>query len=373
MSRLLAFNLAVDADDPVLGFTTGWLNGLAAHYDRVDVITMRAGRLDVAPNVRVFSVGKERGWSELRRAAEFYRLLRARLAEGRYAACFAHMMPLFAVMGAPLLRRAGVPVTLWYTHRSPHWTVRAALPLVRRVVTAAPDSFPIPTPKLRVLGHGIDTDLFSPSEPSVQPGSVAGVSAATSSPSTIERGPGGEVVHVARLMPIKHQDTLIRAIAAAPGTRAAFVGEVPPGQDESYPQRLAELAAELGITDRVRFTGPLPAAGVRDAYRAAFTAVNLSPPGLFDKAALEAMACAVPTIVTNPAFDDLLGGDVALLRTSGPEDVDGLAERLRALHALSAHDRAALGARLRERTVAAHSLDRLIERLVRVIETGEPE
>ncbi|MFN8378909.1 MAG: glycosyltransferase family 4 protein [Anaerolineae bacterium] len=360
MSRLLLFNLATDADDPILGFTTVWINRLAACYDAVDVITMRKGHLSVAENVCVYSVGKERGWSEPRRVVEFTRLLGARLSEHRYEACFAHMMPLFAVLGAAQLKAARLPVTLWYTHRSPHWTVRAALPLVRRVVTAAPDSFPIATPKLRVLGHGIDTDFFSPNFmlPSLLPKG--------------ERQGARAVVHVARLMPIKHQATLIRAIANVPETRAVMIGDVPPGKDPGYPAQLSALAAELGTESRVTFAGALPAAGVRDAYRAAFAAVNLSPPGLFDKAALEAMACAVPTLVTNPAFDDLLAGDEALLRTGGPDDVDGLASRLRALLALSDAERTALGLRLRERTIATHSLDGLIKRLVKVLKTGEP-
>jgi len=180
------------------------------------------------------------------------------------------------------------------------------------------------------------------------------------------------IVHVARLMAIKHQATLIRAVAAVPETRAVFIGDVPPGQDAAYPGELAALAAKLGAEGRVTFAGAQPAEGVRDAYRAAFAAVNLSPPGLFDKAALEAMACGVPTLVANPAFDDLLGDDAALLRTGGPDDVDGLAERLRALLDMPEAERAALGLRLRERTIAAHSLDGLIERLVRVLKTGEP-
>ena len=359
MRRLLLFNLATDADDPVLGFTTAWLNRLAARYGAVDVITMRAGRLDVAENVQVWSVGKERGYSEARRAAEFFRLLQARLSQHHYAACFAHMMPLFAVMGAPQLRAARVPVTLWYTHRSRTLMLRAAVPLVRRVVTAAPDSFPIPTSKLRVLGHGVDTEFFSPSALTPRP--------------PLPQGEGErDVVHVARLMPIKHQATLIRAVAAAPGWRAVLVGDVPPGKDLTYPGHLQALAAELGVSDRVTFAGALPAVGVRDAYRAGFAAVNLSPAGLFDKAALEAMACGLPALVSNPAFDDLLGEDVGLLRIAGPDDVDGLAERLRALSRMTDAEWRAIGLHLRERTVAAHSLDGLIARLVRVLETGEP-
>jgi glycosyltransferase involved in cell wall biosynthesis len=359
MRRLLLFNLATDADDPVLGFATGWVNRLAAHYDAVEVITMRAGRLAVADNVRVWSVGKERGYSEARRAAEFQRLLRARLSEGRFVACFAHMMPLFAALGAPQLSAAGVRTTLWYAHRSRTRTVQAAVRLVYRVVTSRHDTFPVPTPKLRVIGQGIDTDFFSP-YPSASDGTQA-------------VHMNSDVVLVARLMPIKRHDTLIRAVAATPGTRAVFVGDVPPSQDTTYPAQLSALAGQLDASERVVFAGAKLADGVRDAYRGAFAAVNLSPPGLFDKAALEAMSCALPTFVTNPAFDNVLGEDRELLRVRDGDDVDGLAERLRTLQVMPHDERFAIGSRLRKRLMTTDSIETFIPRLVRVLETGEPE
>ena len=352
--NLLLFNLATDADDPILGFTTQWINHLAAHFERVDVITMRAGRLEVAPNARVFSVGKERGYGEARRALEFYKLLGGLLARERYAACFAHMMPLFAVMGAPLLIPARVPITLWYTHRQDHRTLRLAEAVSRRVVTAAHDSFPFSSPKLRVLGHGIDTDLFHPPR--------AGESTLPDQPRY--------VVHVARLMPIKHQTTLIRALPEVPGAVAVLVGDERP-EAPDYRQQLETLAADLGVGDRLTFTGSLPPEGVRTWYHRAAAAVNLSPVGLFDKAALEAMACAAPTIVSNPAFDPLLGADIGRLRIDSPDDHAGLAQRLNALFALDPVERAALGAAISARTVESHSLEGLIARLVRVLITGE--
>jgi len=69
------------------------INALAARCEAVDVITMRAGRLAVAPNVRVYSVGKERGYGEPRRLVEFYRLLFRLLRTQRYDACFATCSP----------------------------------------------------------------------------------------------------------------------------------------------------------------------------------------------------------------------------------------------------------------------------------------
>jgi glycosyltransferase involved in cell wall biosynthesis len=279
------------------------------------------------------------------------------------------MMPLFALMGAPLLRLCNIPITLWYTHRSPHWTVRLGMMVSRRVVTAAPDSFPFSTPKLRVIGHGIDTDFFSPERPP-HPLALHAVPPLH----VMERGSGGEVsiVHVARLMPIKHQTTLLRAVSALPDAHAVFVGDVPPEQDTDYRAELEQRARELGITNRVTFAGSQSPEGVRDWYHRATAAVNLSPPGLFDKAALEAMAVGVSTIVSNSAFDSLLGEDAALLRIPAPDDYVALTERLSLLLALPHEQRCAIGERLRARVVASHSFDALIPRLVNVLNTGEP-
>ncbi len=351
--NLLLFNLATDADDPLLNFTTTWINRLAAHYQRIDVITMRAGRLTVAPNVTVHSVGKERGYGEARRAAEFYRILSRLLRERRYFTCFAHMMPLFAVMGAPLLR--GTPITLWYAHRQPHLILRLATAVSYRAVTSVAPSFPVQTPKLRVIGQGIDADFFAPDV-------GAGLRPAPTD--------SLYVVQVARLMPIKHQATLIRALPEVPDACAVFVGDVPPETDPAYRRALELLAAQLGVADRVSFVGSQPPQGVRDWNRRAAVAVNLSPLGLFDKAALEGMAVGVPTVVASDAFDDVIGADPRL-RISDPDDHAALAARLRDLLTCSDAERAQIGASLRMRVIAAHSLDGLIERLVSVLNTGE--
>ena len=349
--NLLLFNLATDTDDPLLSFAVGWINRLAAFYERIDVITMRAGRLTTAPNVCVHSVGKEKGNSEPRRAAEFYRILSRLLRERRYTACFAHMMPLFALMSAPLLRPRGIPITLWYAHRQPHTILRLATVVSARVVTSVAPSFPLQTPKLRVIGQGIDTEFFSPDES--QP-------ASTDLP---------YIVHVARLMPIKHQATLIRALAEVPEAQIVFVGDVPPGADAGYRAELETLARDLGVAERITFAGNQSAEGVRDWNRRAALAVNLSPIGLFDKAALEGMAVGVPTIVGSTAFDDVIGDNS--LRLDDLDDARGLAARLRDVLVLPDEKRRALGMTQRSRVVEAHSLDGLTRKLVSVLNTGE--
>lgn len=347
--RLLLFNLRMDLDDPVLGFAVRWVNALATQYDAVDVLTMQAGRYEVPANVRVFSVGRERGYSEARRLLLFYARLLDLLRRHRYSACFAHMMPLFAALGGPLLALRRVPLTLWYTHRQPGRVLALATRFSRHIVTAAPGSFPYATPKLRVIGHGIDTEFFAPAP----------------APATAAR-----VVYVARLAPIKQQHLLLEAAAGLADAEIVLVGDVPPADGPAYRERLQAQIHAAKLSARVQMPGSLPPAAVRDQLHAAAVAVNLSPPGLFDKAALEALACGLPTLVASPDFAPLLSEDAPRLLLEWPVSAEALRAKIAALLALDPAERARIGAGLRARVSTAHSLPQLIARLVQVLQTA---
>jgi glycosyltransferase involved in cell wall biosynthesis len=333
----------VDTGDWLRAFIVPWIRALAARVERLDVITLERGLAELPDNVAVYSMGKERGYSRPRELVEFYRALGSVVRD--VDVIFSHMTPRYAWLSAPLAMINRQPQILWYTHRHIDLELRLATAVCRYIATAAPESFPLRTGKVRALGHGIDSEYFSPD------------------PRCVPDNPP-LVVHVARIMPIKHQDALLRAVAALPGVHAALVGAVPTGQDAAYLTRLQDLARDLDIQDRVTFTGGLLAGAVRDLYRRATVAVNLSPSGLFDKAALESMLTGTPTIVSSPAFDTLLGEYMLRLRIDGPEDVEGLTERLRSLIALSPDERQTMTSSIRKRVKAAHSLDGLMDRLV---------
>ena len=351
--RLLLFNLTTDDSDPVLGFACGWIRELAARCEFVDVITMYRGTHQLPPNVRVYSAGRERGLNKPLRLARFYRLLLRLLRERRYDACFAHMMPLFAGLAGPLLSARGIPTALWYTHRARSAQLRLGLAMSRRAVSADETSFPYRTAKLRVIGHGIDCDFYAPTDEQVAAEDAAPL-----------------VLQVARLAAIKHQATSIAAVAETEA-RLALIGGAQPGSPPAYERELRALIRQLGAEERFRLVGDAPAAEIVGWYRRATVAVNMSPAGLFDKAALESMACGVPTVVCNPAFAPLLGEYAELLLVAGPDDVAGLRERLARLLALSAAERAAIGAVLRSNVRREHSLPALVKRLLAVLRTGE--
>jgi glycosyltransferase involved in cell wall biosynthesis len=333
----------VDERDWLLAFTLKWIRALAARVERLDVIALEQREAELPENVFVQSMGKERGYSRPRELWTFYRALGRVI--GDVDVVFSHMTPRYTWLSAPWAALYRKPQMMWYTHRQIDWELRLALASCKYAVTAVPESFPLQSPKVLAFGHGIDTEFFRPD-----------------AQCPLDDPP--LIVQVARLMPIKHQETLLRAVAAVPDIRAALIGGTPPGQNPAYLDDLKALVRDLGITDRVTFTGGLQAEAVRDFYRRATVSVNLSPPGLFDKAALESMLVGVPTIVCNSAFDALLGDHAERLRITAPDDGSGLAARLQSLLALSSEEHGAMGLDIRERVKAAHSLDRLMDRLV---------
>ncbi len=347
--RLLIFNLATDIDDPILGFTTHWIRALAQRIDSVQVITMRAGRLQLPSNVRVDSVGKEMGYGEPRRAAEFYRILSRVLRESPPDVCFAHMMPLFTVLGAPLLRRKKVPIVTWYAHPHASWALKAAHRLSAKTVASVDTAYPYKHDKLVAIGHGIDTQLFSPG-PDAQP----------SQPPII--------LCVGRLSPVKDHPTLIRAAerlrrGAARAFRVVIVGAPAVAQDRAYVQELREQIDRAQLQAVVSFEPAVPIERLPERYRRCAVHVNMSPIGFGDKVAWEAMSCARPCVVANEGFCATLGKFKNELTYDFGDDRQ-LAERLARLLALPAAERDRMGAYLRIRVQSLHSIDRLAQRLI---------
>lgn len=339
IERLLVFNLATDADDPILGFTHEWLRALAARVGNIDVITMTAGRLELPGNVNVHSVGKERGLSEPRRALEFYRILAEIVRSGRPDACFAHMAPLFAVMAAPVLYALGVPITLWYAHGATSRTLRLAERVVQTVVTPSPESFRLTHRKVRVVGHGIDTGLFR--------------QVALGAPRT------QCLLTVGRVTPVKRLEIVVSALPLL-GDELGFrpvlrvVGPI----DAGYGNALRSLANRLGVGDCLELVGPLHHAEILGELERATVVLNVSATGSVDKAALEAMAAGVPVVVANEAF-----GFLPEVCRAEPDPAD-VARQVATLMRMGSAERNELGRSLREIVVTGHSLERLADLLV---------
>jgi phosphatidyl-myo-inositol dimannoside synthase len=196
------------------------------------------------------------------------------------------------------------------------WVGTLAEDAMREVGVASP-------PPIGVFDLGTDPVFFNPSRDTGRLRAAWGV------------GKDPLILTVARVIPHKGQDVVIKAVASLgdefPALRYAIVGV---GPDE---RRLRELAASLGITDKVIFAGALSDDDVAEAYATSTIYAGLSrvEEGIhaegFGISFLEAAASALPSVAGDS------GGVRSAVRdgTSGlvlpPTDVGMVAEAFRML------------------------------------------
>jgi len=351
--RLLWFNLATDLDDPILGFTSSWIKTVAKSVDFIDVITMRKGRVEAPKNVRVVSIGKEKGYSEPRRGLEFYRELFGILGHKTIDVCFSHMIPIFTVLAAPVLRAKGIPIVMWYAHPSLTQTLKLADRLSDRIVTSVATAYPYKRNKLIVVGQGIDTDLFSPD----------GQPAPDTPPMILCAG---------RLSAVKNHATLLKAASLLRRSwgmpfQVAILGGPVTSSDGPYAENLYEQVKDLEIQKIIRFEPPISMEALPSWYQRCTVHVNLTPTGFGDKVALEAMSCARPSLLANGGFRETLGKYSELLHFRHGDSQD-LADRIERVLSLKKDDRSKMGKYLREQVLQMHSLERLGGRLVEIFQ-----
>jgi len=172
------------------------------------------------------------------------------------------------------------------------------------------------------------------------------------------------VLFVGRLVYYKGVDVLLEALRLTEGARLAVVGVGP------LAPRLVELAARLGIADRVVFLGAVSADRLRAMYKCARFLVlpSVASSEAFGMVQLEAMAAGRPVIAT-----DLRSG-VPYVNQHGvtglivpPRDPGALAAAMTSL--LDNESRAqALGHAAQQRVLAEFDVDKVVDAHVALYE-----
>lgn len=154
---------------------------------------------------------------------------------------------------------------------------------------------------------------------------VLGPDATREAPRTWAAGAPRRLVFVGSLQQLyKAPDVLVRAFAACTGAgldvRLALVG------DGKHRAEIEALAAELGVADRVAFSGELLAGdAIRDQLDRSDLFVLPSRTEGMPRALIEAMARGLPCIASSVGgIPELLGADALI----PPGDVDALAQRI---------------------------------------------
>ena len=349
--RLVFVTQTLDAEHPALAQTLDLVHALANRFDELIVLCQFDGTHPPLPpnvRVRVFGAGSRAG-----RGVAFVRALAGELRP-RPAAVLAHMVPLYVVLAAPLARPLRVPLALWYTHWHGGRILRLAERLTDVVLSVDERSFPLPSSKVRGIGHAIDVGRFEP-------------------------GPGREggrlrLLALGRTARWKGYETMLagleRAVGRGVDAELEIRGPQLTADERAHVEELRRtVAASPVLAERVRIEPPLPRAELPELLRGADALLSATQPRgseTLDKVVFEAAACGTPVLPSNTALDEFLGGlPLKLLFRAG--DPESLAETLAGFAAAPAAARAEAGAELRRRAVASHSVVSWADAVARIV------
>jgi glycosyltransferase involved in cell wall biosynthesis len=320
MRRLVFITQSVDPEHPVLAATLPKIRALAERVDDVVVLAQSGGGDGLPANVQVRTFGAP---SRIHRVWRFERELARSLPAD---AVVAHMIPAYVLLAAPLVRPRRTPLLLWYTHWKASSTLRAAEKLATAIVSVDRRSFPLASPKVWPIGHGIDVNEFA---------------------CTNRAGHTGlEALVLGRYSPAKGIETILHAVQQVDGADVRLHGVALNELERRHRSDLERLGVPLGDA--------VPRSQVPALFARSDVLINNMEAGAPDKVVYEAAAACLPVLASNPVFDELFDGYPLLFERDSPES---LADRLRWFAKLDDGERAEIGRTLRARVAQRHSVD----------------
>ncbi len=345
--KLLIITQKINKNDPILGFFHGWIKEFSKHFDSIVGICLEKGEYDLPSNVRVLSLGKESGQSKVKYLLNFYKYIwRERK---NYDAVFVHMNPVYVVLGGLIWKVLHKKIILWYTHKNVDFKLRIAEKFVNKILTASKESFRLPSRKVRIMGHGIDTEKFC----------------------ILDRSSNDvlTVATIGRISKIKRLDYILKIFASLLEISNAdmileIVGSPSNNEESAYLNEIKHLVESLRLQKSVYFYGCITQEQLPYYINKKDFFINVSETGSLDKAVLETLSCGVATFTSNRAFEVDLK-DLGLY-TETQDEMDF------ARFILERHqDISTKSIALRDIIIKKHSLSCLIPRIYTEYETSK--
>lgn len=347
--NILMITQKVDIADPVMGFSHGWVKKIAAHVDTLYVITLCKGEVDLPKNVKIFSLGKEKGYPRFLRYLLFYvHLIKV---WWKVQGVFLHMCPEYFKAVYPFQLLFKRKITLWYAHVKMSSLAAWAGARVDTVLSPSPESFLAGGMNFVSTGHGVDVEIFKP-----DPAYVS--------------SPIKNLVHVGRISKIKEVEIIIKAIDHLVHNldftdfKLNIYGGPARVEDYEYLEILKKMVVDLHIDEYVVWHGELKNSEAAPVYQKADMFIRSMPKGGYGKVDLEALATSVPTVLSTPVYksyfaelyDDMYfeGGDYKKLAQNMVKVLSWDAERLAKFKKIS-----------RDLVVNNHNLDTLAGKIVK--------
>ena len=287
--KLLILTQKVNKNDAILGFFHRWIEEFSKHCYKLTVICLEKGEYDLPDNVKVLSLGKEDGVSRLKYIFRLYKYIWQE--RKNYDFVFVHMNVEYVVLCGIICKLLRKKIGLWYMHKNVNWKLRFAEKLSNTIFTATKESFRLKSDKLKILHHGIDSNLFSFKKKKDNQELI--------------------LLSVSRISEIKNIHLMIDLVLSLKKdlnkkVTLKIVGEAISEKDKKYLQELKNKVKELNIKENIKFLGVIPNYILPEEYKTSDIFLNFSETGSLDKAILEAMSCGTLILTSNDSSEELL-------------------------------------------------------------------
>lgn len=281
--KLLIITQKVDKNDPTLGFFHKWIEELARRFESVVVICLGVGKYNLAKNVKVFSLGKEKGASRLKYLSRFYKYIWKE--RNNYDLVLVHMNEEYVLLGWKFWKLFGKKIFLWRNHAKGSILTRMAVLFSNKVFYTSPSSFTARFKKSIIMPVGIDTNFFKPD------------------PSIVKKP--YSILFLGRISPVKRVEVFVEALKNLKIDFFATIAGAPTIKDLEYEKMIRNKVSSYGLKDRVSFFGAVNQEGALRLYREHELYVNLTPPGSMDKTIFEALSVGLKVLSTNKDLEKI--------------------------------------------------------------------
>lgn len=342
--KLLIITQKIDINDDILGFFHGWVEEFAKHCESVIVICLQKGEYKMPENVKIFSLGKEKGKSKLKYIFNFYKYIWQE--RKNYGTVFVHMNQEYVLLGWFLWKALGKKIAFWRNHYAGNLFTRAAMMFSDNIFCTSKYSFTAKSKKTILMPVGINTDLFKKKNNSARK--------------------NNSILFLARISPVKKPHLVIEALRHVRDKGKDFTADFygsPLPQDVSYLNSLKEKVNDYQLSDCISFKKGISNKETPRVYNTYEIFINPSPSGMYDKTIFEAMACESLVLTSNINLKGKIDEKFLFMEN----DEKHLAEQLIHLLDVSPKEKEELGKILRAFVVSNHSLTFLGDKLVKCL------
>lgn len=273
--RFIFITPRLDKNDELMAFLYYWIKELSKQYNESIVIALKGNKQDAKKvNAKVYLL------NEIAREKKIFEIIKIIVKEkNHYDVIFVFMYPILMIFVGFIAKLFGKKAVMYYAHGYVGIWLRLATLLSNSVITTSKDGFRIKTWKKKVISQGINTEIFKP----------------------LNLKREKEILYIGRISKVKRIHMILKLLMKHKDWRLRIIGPI---MDFDYYQKLHRFAAKQGLN--VIFEGSLPNTSLPYYYSKARIFINPSLTGSMDKTVLEAWACELPVLTSNPAYFSIL-------------------------------------------------------------------